>query len=67
MPSAPACRHSVAALTTLVPASQIAYGSDYPYFPLDQIKGLRDLALTREQLDMIGSGTAMRLIPGLKS
>ena len=29
---------AIAALMKLVPASQITYGSDYPYFPLDQIK-----------------------------
>jgi predicted TIM-barrel fold metal-dependent hydrolase len=61
--SAPA----MAALMKLVPASQVTYGSDYPYFPLDQIKSLGGLGLTREQLEQIGSGTAMRLIPSLKS
>jgi predicted TIM-barrel fold metal-dependent hydrolase len=51
----------------LVPASQITYGSDYPYFPLDQIANLRQLGLTQEQLQDIASGNAMKLIPGLKS
>jgi 6-methylsalicylate decarboxylase len=61
--SAPA----MAALLKLVPTSQISYGSDYPYFPLDQIKSLRELGLTSEQLAEIGSGTATRLLPRLKS
>jgi 6-methylsalicylate decarboxylase len=61
--SAPA----VAALLHLVPASQISYGSDYPYFGLDQIKQLRGLGLSGEQLETIASGTATRLIPRLKS
>jgi predicted TIM-barrel fold metal-dependent hydrolase len=58
---------TMAALMKLVPASQITYGSDYPYFPLDQIANLRQLGLTQEQLQDIGSGNAMKLIPGLKS
>jgi 6-methylsalicylate decarboxylase len=58
---------TIAALMKLVPASQITYGSDYPYFPLDQIANLRQLGLTQEQLQDIGSGNAMRLIPRLKS
>src|SRR5262252_6166683 len=61
--SAPA----MAALTKLVPISQITYGSDYPYFPLDQITNLRHLGLTEEQLRDIGSGNASKLIPSLKS
>ena len=61
--SAPA----MAALMKLVPASQITYGSDYPYFPLDQIKSLQALGLTPAELTEIGSGTAMRLLPSLKS
>jgi 6-methylsalicylate decarboxylase len=59
--SAPA----MAALTKLVPISQITYGSDYPYFPLDQITNLRHLGLTEEQLRDIGSGNATKLIPSL--
>jgi 6-methylsalicylate decarboxylase len=58
---------TMAALMKLVPASQITYGSDYPYFPLDQIANLRQLGLTQEQLQDIGSGNAMKLIPSLKS
>jgi predicted TIM-barrel fold metal-dependent hydrolase len=58
---------TMAALMKLVPSSQITYGSDYPYFPLDQITNLRQLGLTEEQLQDIGSGNAMRLIPTLKS
>ena len=61
--SAPA----MAALMKLVPISQITYGSDYPYFPLDQITNLRRLGLTEEQLRDIGSGNATKLIPSLKS
>jgi 6-methylsalicylate decarboxylase len=61
--SAPA----MAALMKLVPVSQITYGSDYPYFPLDQITNLRQLGLTQEQLQDIESRNAMRLIPRLKS
>jgi 6-methylsalicylate decarboxylase len=57
----------MAALMKLVPPSQITYGSDYPYFPLDQITSLRQLGLTQEQLQDIASGNAMRLIPSLKS
>jgi 6-methylsalicylate decarboxylase len=61
--SAPA----MAALMKLVPVSQITYGSDYPYFPLDQITNLRQLGLTQEQLRDIGSGNAKRLISSLRS
>jgi 6-methylsalicylate decarboxylase len=58
---------TMAALMKLVPSSQITYGSDYPYFPLDQITNLRRLGLTQEQLQGIGSGNVKRLIPSLKS
>ncbi|HML14168.1 MAG TPA: amidohydrolase family protein [Xanthobacteraceae bacterium] len=59
--SAPA----MAALTKLVPASQITYGSDYPYFPLDQWKSLRALGLSEADLAAIESGNALRLVPRL--
>jgi 6-methylsalicylate decarboxylase len=56
----------MAALLKLVPATQVSYGSDYPYFPLDQIKSLQGLGFSREQLDATASGTATRLIPRLQ-
>jgi len=61
--SAPA----MAALTALVPTSQITFGSDYPYFPLEQWKSLRALNLSEADLAAIGSGNAMRLVPRLRA
>jgi predicted TIM-barrel fold metal-dependent hydrolase len=61
--SAPA----MAALLKIVPASQITYGTDYPYFPLDQYTALRQLGLSAEQLAGIEGGNAVRLIPRLKA
>jgi predicted TIM-barrel fold metal-dependent hydrolase len=58
---------TMAALMNLVPISQITFGSDYPYFPLDQISNLQQIGLTQEQLQDIGNSNAMRLIPNLKS
>jgi predicted TIM-barrel fold metal-dependent hydrolase len=57
----------MAALTKLVPASQIIYGSDYPYFGLGQFKALEDAGLSTTELESIGSGNATRLIPRLRS
>jgi predicted TIM-barrel fold metal-dependent hydrolase len=59
--SAPA----MAALTKLVPASQITFGSDYPYFPLNQAETLRQL-FGGADLQAIESGNAIRLVPRLK-
>jgi predicted TIM-barrel fold metal-dependent hydrolase len=56
----------MAALMKLVPVSQITYGTDYPYFPTTQIANLRELGLTPDQLEAIGSGNAVRLVPRLK-
>jgi predicted TIM-barrel fold metal-dependent hydrolase len=61
--SAPA----MAALLKLVPASQVTYGSDYPYFGLDQMRDLERLGLDSSDLKAIGSGNAMRLIPRLRA
>jgi 6-methylsalicylate decarboxylase len=58
---------SMAALTKLVPATQITFGSDYPYFPLSQIEALRNMDLRSEDLRAIESGNAARLIPRLNS
>jgi 6-methylsalicylate decarboxylase len=59
--SAPA----MAALMKLVPATQITFGSDYPYFPLSQIETLRKMGLPLDDLRAIESGNAARLIPRL--
>jgi 6-methylsalicylate decarboxylase len=61
--SAPA----MAALLKLVSTSQITYGTDYPYFPLDQIANLRQMGFSPAEMQAIESGNAIRLIPRLKS
>ena len=58
---------TMAALTKLVPASQITYGTDYPYFGLRQFKTLEDAGLSASELESIGSGNATRLIPRLRN
>jgi predicted TIM-barrel fold metal-dependent hydrolase len=54
---------AMAALMKLVPVSQITYGTDYPYFPLDQINTLKKLDLAPADLEAISSGNASRLCP----
>jgi 6-methylsalicylate decarboxylase len=61
--SAPA----VAALLKLVTAARVTYGSDYPYFQLDQMKNLERLGLDAADLRAIGSENAGRLVPRLKA
>ena len=61
--SAPA----IAALLKLVPSSQVTYGSDYPYFALDQMKALEQLGLSPADLKAIGSENAIKLVPRLKA
>src|SRR5579863_4595856 len=58
---------AMAALTKLVPTSQITYGTDYPYFPLDQIENLRKLGLQPADLAAIANGNAARLLPRLRA
>ena len=41
---------AMAALMKLVPVSQITYGTDYPYFKLDQIGALRQSGLAEADL-----------------
>jgi 6-methylsalicylate decarboxylase len=56
---------AMAALMKLVPVSQITYGTDYPYFPLDQVNSLKQLNLPAADLAAIMSGNAARLVPRL--
>jgi 6-methylsalicylate decarboxylase len=57
----------MAALMKLVPVSQITYGTDYPYFGLDQIAELQKLGLSAGDLEAIGHENAARLIPRLRT
>ncbi len=57
---------SMAALTALIPMAQITYGSDYPYYPLNQIETLRQTLAPRD-LAAISSGNAVRLLPRLSA
>jgi predicted TIM-barrel fold metal-dependent hydrolase len=57
---------TIAALTKLVPASQITYGTDYPYFGLGQFKNLEAVDLSAAELKSIGSENAIRLVPRLR-
>jgi predicted TIM-barrel fold metal-dependent hydrolase len=61
--SAPA----IAALISLVPATQVTFGTDYPYFGGNQIEALRALGLPPDQLRAIESGNALGLLPRLKA
>ena len=61
--SAPA----MAALLKLVPVSKVTYGSDYPYFGLDQMKNLEELGLSAADLKAIGSENAIKLVPRLQA
>jgi predicted TIM-barrel fold metal-dependent hydrolase len=58
---------NMAALMKFVPASRITYGTDYPYFRLDQINILRQAGITDADMRAIESGNAVRLIPRLRT
>jgi predicted TIM-barrel fold metal-dependent hydrolase len=58
---------AMTALLKLVPVSQVTYGTDYPYFPLDQNKDFDKLGLSIVDVKAIESGNAARLIPRLQS
>ena len=59
---------SMAALLKLIPDTQVAYGSDYPYVPmLDQVQALQSLGLSGAQVVAIERGNAERLIPRLRT
>lgn len=58
----------MAALLKLVPPTQVVYGSDYPYVPMDtQLTALRQLGLDEATVRAIESGNARRLLPRFAS
>lgn len=59
---------ALASLTRLVNVSQILLGSDYPYRTgEDNVKGLIDYGFSAADLQAIGRGNALRLLPRLTS
>jgi predicted TIM-barrel fold metal-dependent hydrolase len=58
---------AMAALLKLVSPSQITYGTDYPYFALDQYKDLSKVGLSDADIAAVEHGNAERLLPNLKS
>ena len=59
---------ALASLTRLVPATQILFGSDYPYRTgEDHVKGLTEYGFSAADLRAIERGNALRLIPRLRA
>ena len=58
---------SMSALAAIIPASQIVFGTDFPYRTgIDHVKGLRDAGVfTDAQLMDIERGNALKLLPRL--
>lgn len=56
----------LAALTRMIPVSQILFGSDYPYRPAQEcVEGLDAYGFKRADLTAIEHGNAMRIMPRL--
>jgi 6-methylsalicylate decarboxylase len=58
---------TMAALLAMVPVSQITFGTDYPYFRLDQANTLGQLKLSDTDVLAIEQANAIRLMPRLKA
>lgn len=61
-----AFRPAIAALTSIVPNSQILFGSDSPFIPLaDTVKGFKELGFIDADIQRICRDNALGLLPGL--
>lgn len=61
-------RPAMAALLSLVPATQVMFGSDFPLVPIEATQGrLQELGLSDSDLAAIARGTARKLFPGIGS
>jgi predicted TIM-barrel fold metal-dependent hydrolase len=62
-----AYRPAIAALTSLVPTTQILFGSDYPFIQLaETAEGVTKLGFSERDLQRITHDNALRLMPRLK-
>lgn len=63
-----AYRPAIAALTSLVPTTQILFGSDNPFVPLaETAEGMMQLGLSADDVALIGRHNALTLLPRLKA
>jgi len=63
-----AYRPAIAALTSLVPATQILFGSDNPFVPLaETAEGMLQLGFSADDLRRIGHDNTQALLPRLKT
>jgi 6-methylsalicylate decarboxylase len=61
-------RPAIAALTGLIPLSQILFGSDFPYRALGETADtMPQLGLSEADLEMVGRDNALKLLPRLKT
>jgi predicted TIM-barrel fold metal-dependent hydrolase len=58
---------NMTALLKFAPVSQVTYGTDYPYFAMDQTNNLKQLGLSEADMAAIFRGNAMKLVPRLKA
>lgn len=62
-----AYRPAIAALTSLVPTTQILFGSDNPFVPLaETAEGMMQLGFSADDLRQIGRENALALLPRLR-
>lgn len=63
-----AYRPAIAALASLVPTTQILFGSDNPFVPLaETAEGIMQLGFSADDLARIGRDNALTLLPRLKA
>ena len=61
-------RSAFASLNNLVPTSQIMFGTDYPFVPIEATAdGMETLGLSARELQSIGRDNALSLLPRLKA
>jgi predicted TIM-barrel fold metal-dependent hydrolase len=59
-------RHTMAALTSLIPTTQILFGTDYPFVPIEvTAAGMKNFTLAAEEFQAISRDNAVALLPRL--